>query len=82
MVSNPTPGHISGENHRSKRYVLLNVHISTTYNSQDRTQCPLTEGWIKVYFIHTHTRILLSHKKEGESAICSNKDGPRDYNTK
>ena len=26
--------------------------------------------------------ILLSHKKEWNSAICSNMDGPRDYHTK
>ena len=26
--------------------------------------------------------ILLSHKKERDSAICSNMDGPRDYHTK
>ena len=26
--------------------------------------------------------ILLSHKKEGNNAICSNMDGPSDYHTK
>ena len=26
--------------------------------------------------------VLLSHKKEGNNAICSNMDGPRDYHTK
>ena len=25
---------------------------------------------------------LLSHKKEGKNAICSNMEGPRDYHTK
>ena len=30
---NPTPGHISGENHGWKRHVCLNVHSSTIYNS-------------------------------------------------
>ena len=35
-------------------------------------------------YIHTHThiyspRILLSHKKEWNNAICSNMEGPRDY---
>ena len=33
--SNPTPVHISGENHNSKRYMHPNVHCSTIYNSQD-----------------------------------------------
>ena len=33
--SNPTSGHISRENHNSKRYMHPNVHCSTIYNSQD-----------------------------------------------
>ena len=31
---------------------------------------------------HTHTGILLGHKKEWNNAICSNMDGPRGYHTK
>jgi len=34
-TSNPTPGHISRENHNSKRYIHFNVHFSSIYNSQD-----------------------------------------------
>ena len=34
-ASNPTPGHIPGENHNSKRYMHPNVHCSVVYNSQD-----------------------------------------------
>jgi len=30
----------------------------------------------------THSGILLSHRKEGNTAICSNRDGPRDEHTK
>ena len=37
--------------------------------------------YIYVY-IHTHSGILLSHKKEWNIAICNNMDGPRDYHTK
>ena len=33
--SNPTPGHISGENSNSKRYMHPNVHYSAIYESQD-----------------------------------------------
>ena len=33
--NNPTPGHIPGENHHSKRYTHPNVRHSTIYNSQD-----------------------------------------------
>ena len=32
--------------------------------------------------IYISNGILLSHKKEWNSAICSNMDGPRDYHTK
>ena len=32
---NPTPGHISKENHNLKRYMHPNVHCSTIYNNQD-----------------------------------------------
>ena len=31
--SNPTPGHICGENYNSKRYMHPYVHSSTVYNS-------------------------------------------------
>ena len=30
----------------------------------------------------TYKRILLSHKKEWNNAICNNMDRPRDYHTK
>ena len=33
--SNPTPGHISGQNSNPKRYMHPKVHSSTIYNSQD-----------------------------------------------
>ena len=84
---NPTLGHLPKENHNLKRYMYLSVHGSTTYNSQDMEapKCPLTDGWIKMWRIHTHTHththngILLSNKK---NAICSNMDGSRDYHSK
>ena len=37
--------------------------------------------YIYVY-THKYNEILLSHKTEGNNAICSNVDGPRDYHTK
>ena len=33
--SNPTPGHIAGENHHSKDTCTPVVHYITIYNSQD-----------------------------------------------
>ena len=32
--------------------------------------------------VHIYNGILLSHKKEGNNAICSNMDGPRDDHAK
>ena len=39
-------------------------------------------GCIYMYMIYIYNGILFSHKKEWNSAICSNMDGPRDYHTK
>ena len=33
--SNPSPGHISGQNYKLKRYMHPYVHSSTLHNSQD-----------------------------------------------
>ena len=38
----------------------------------------ITKTWKQ----HIYNRILLSHKKEWNNAICGNMDGPRDYHTK
>ena len=32
--------------------------------------------------VYIYNRILLSHEKEWNNAICSNMDGPKDYYTK
>ena len=83
--SNPIPGHISGENHNSKRYMHPKVHSSTIYNSQDMEQlkCPSTDEWIKMwYVVYIHNGILFSHIKEWNNAICSNMYGPTDCHTK
>ena len=68
------------------------VHCSIIYKSQDKEA--VVDVWIKMkgacvcvcvcvcVYIHIYTRILLSHKKELNNAICSNMDGPRDCYTK
>ena len=39
--------------------------------------------WVdKEDVVHIYSRILLSHKKEWNNAICSNMDATRDYHTK
>ena len=61
------PGHVSGENHASKRYMLSSVHNSTIYNSQDTeaTQMSINRGMDKDVE-HRHNGLSLSHKKEKE----------------
>ena len=54
--SNPTPRHLSRENHDLQRHIYSDVHCSTIYNSQDMetTKCPSTEEWIKkIWYIDT-----------------------------
>ena len=56
MIHNPTPGHISGEDNNSKRYMHLNVHCSTIHNARTwkQSKCPSTEEWIKkMWYIYT-----------------------------
>ena len=80
---NPTPEHISRENHSLKRYMLPNVHWSTVFNSQDieATYMSTDRGVDKEDVVHIYNGILLSHKKEQHNAICSNMNGPRDSHT-
>ena len=51
MIHNPSPGHISGEDNNSKRYMHLNVHCSTPpftiAKTSKQPKCPSTEEWIK-----------------------------------
>ena len=41
----------------------------------------INRGVDKEDVVHIHSGILLSHEKEGNHAICSNVDGPRDFPT-
>ena len=82
--SNPTPGHLSRQNRKSKGYMHLNVYCNTIYNSQDMeaTQMSIIGRMDKENAVHIYKGLLLSHKKEYNNAICHNIDGPRDYHTK
>ena len=62
--------------------------LFTIAKTQKQTKCPLTDEWIKMWYTHTHTHththtphtgILLSHKKEWNNVIYSNRDRPRGY---
>ena len=60
-----------------------NVHCSTVYNGQDveATSVSIDRGMDKGDVAHTHSGILLGHRKERNHAICSNVDGPRECHT-
>ena len=40
------------------------------------------DRWMDKDVVHIYNRILLSHKKEWNNAICSNMYATRDYHTK
>ena len=63
--SNPIPGHIPKDNHNSKRYMHPNVHCRAINNSQDMeaTYMSINRGMDKADVLHTHSGILLSHRK-------------------
>ena len=70
---------------------MFRVALFTTAKTWEQSKCSSTDEWIKKMrytYIHTHTHthtrtgILLNRNKEQNNAICSNKDGPRDYHTK
>lgn len=41
--------------------------------------CPSIDEWIKKMWQYKHNGILLSNKKERNSALCDNFDGPGEY---
>ena len=77
-ISNPTPGHITGDNHNPRRYMrtctpmfIAALFIIATAWKQPR--CPLTNKWMKtVWYIYT---ISLSHKKERSNPFCLQRHG-------
>ena len=56
------------------------VYCSTIYNSQDMdaTEVSIKRRMDKEEAVQTRDEILLGHKKEQNSAICSSMEGPRD----
>ena len=67
--SNPTPGHISGQNSNSKRYMHICVHRSTIHSIQDMS----TDRWIdREEMVHIYSGMIV--KKGWNNAIWSNMD--------
>ena len=51
----PTPGHISGQNYNSKRYIYSYVHSSTAHNSQDMETTYISiDKWVDKEDVVTH----------------------------
>ena len=55
--------------------------LCTIAKTWKQPKCPSPEGWVKMWNIHK-TEYYSAIKKEQSNAICSNMDGPRDYQTK
>ena len=85
--NNPTPGYVCififTHTHIYKQFKKIHVHNRTIYNSQDmETTWMSMDRWMdKEDVVHIYGGILLSHKKEWNTAICGNMDGPIDYHT-
>ena len=56
---------------------MFTATLFTTVRTWKQTKCPLTEEWIKMWYIQT-MKYYSAIKKEQNNAICSNTDGPRD----
>ena len=82
--SNPTPGHLSGQNFHSQTSMHLYLHCSTRHNSQDMetTEMSIDRRMDEEDVVHIHNGILLSHEKEQNNAMCSDRDGCRASHTK
>ena len=75
------PGHISGENHTSKRQCspMFTTALLTTAKTWKQPKCPLTDEWIK----KTQYMYIMEYWpwKQGNDGICRNMDGSRDHHT-
>ena len=61
--------------------------VFTIEKTWKQAKCPSTAEWIEkimwyIYIWNIYNRILPSHSKEWNNAICCNMDGSRDYHTK
>ena len=86
--SNPTPGHITGDNHNPKRYMrtctpMFIAALFTIARAWKQRGWPLTDKWIKkVWYIYTMEYHSAIKRKEVILFTCNNMDGPRDCHTK
>ena len=64
---------------KGTRTPIFITALFTKAKTWKQAKCPLADEWIKIS--HTDNRIVLSHKKEQNNAICSNMDATRNYHT-
>ena len=77
----PSHSFVYREYHNSKRYMHFQCYRSTIYSSQgmETTEMSIDRGINKEEVIHTHTGILLDHrKKKSYTSICNNMYRSRD----
>ena len=60
---------------------MFTAALFTIAKTQKRTKCPSTEEWIKKMWYIYKWNITQAIKKERNSAICRDMDGPRDCHT-
>ena len=79
--NNPTPGIYTDKTITQKGTCtpIFITALFTKAKTWKQAKCPLADEWIKIS--HTDNRIVLSHKKEQNNAICSNMDATRNYHT-
>ena len=69
------------KNERGTYTPMFMAAVFTIAKTWKPPKCPRTGEWIKEMWYIIYNGILLSHEKEGNNAICSNTDGPRDDHT-
>ena len=80
--SNPTPGHMPGQNNNSKGYMhpMFTAALFTIAKTWKQHKCPSTNEWTKniwyIYAMEHYTAI-----KKWNNAMCNNTDGLRYYQT-
>ena len=68
------------KNTNTKRYMHSNVHNSIIHNCQDMEVTWVSiNRWMDKDAVYIDNGTLLGHKKEWNSAICSNMDGLRGH---
>ena len=64
---------------KDTRTPMFTVALFTRAKTWKQPKCPLTEEWIKTWYMYTVE--YYSATKQWNNAICSNMDGPRECHT-